>query len=349
MEPFRTVVKCDVSPEKIGYGTPLVMLGSCFAENLGARLRQLKFNIALNPFGIVYHPAPAARNLERIISGKPYTVDELQQHNGLWCSFDHHGRFSHLDVSVCLRQINNELQQAHDQLARSEWLFVTFGTAWAYRLKTTGQIVANCRKFPASDFERIRFDVDEICTIWAATITKLRQINPAIKVVFTVSPIRHLRDGAHENQLSKSTLLLAVERLNRELDKTGYFPAYELVLDELRDYRFYDENMTHPNAVATNYIRQRFYECYMEEDTLQIMKTVENIVKASAHKPIHHTSECREFAARYLAKIAGLKQQMPILDFSEEIEKFGLYLLKNIPQSPPFSECALPVFPLANN
>jgi len=311
-------VKCSPSPEKIGYGTPFLILGSCFAENLGTRLKQLKFNVILNPFGIVYHPAPAAVQTERIITGKPYTADELQQHNELWHSFDHHGRFSNPDISACLERINRELQQAHNQLACLDWLFVTFGTAWAYRLKDNRRIVANCHKFPASGFERIRFGADEIYAIWMKTITRLRQFNPAIKVVFTVSPIRHLRDGAHENQLSKSTLLLAVDRINSELENTAYFPAYEIVLDELRDYRFYAEDMTHPNAVAINYIWQRFCECFMAEDTLQTMKMVEDIVKAAAHRPIHYTSEYRKFVAACLEKITKLKQQHPQLDFTEE-------------------------------
>jgi len=321
MELFRTVVKCTASPDRIGYETPLLMLGSCFAENMGNRLQRFKFNITLNPFGIVYHPAPVAQQLERIVAGKPYTADELQYHNELWCSFDHHGRFSHPDASVCLERINAGLKQAHHQLACAEWLFVTFGAAWAYRLKSSGRVVANCHKFPASDFERIRFDVDEIYAIWAEIIARLRQFNPAIKIVFSVSPIRHLRDGAHENQLSKSTLLLAVDRLNREIENTSYFPAYEIVLDDLRDYRFYDENMTHPNAVAIEYVWKRFCESYMADNTLRTMKIVEDIVQAAAHRLIHRTSECRKFAAGYLEKIAKLKQQMPQLDFTEETER----------------------------
>ena len=291
MELFRTIVNCSPSREKIGYETPILMMGSCFAENLGAKLQQLKFNVVVNPFGIVYHPAAVAQQLERIITGKPYTADDLQQDKELWHSFDHHGRFSHPDISTCIRQINSELQQAHDQLSRSEWFLVTFGSAWAYRLNSNGRIVANCHKFPASAFERIRFDVDEIYAIWAETIAKLRHFNPAIRIIFTLSPIRHLRDGAHENQLSKSTLLLAIDRLNRKIENTGYFPAYEIVLDELRDYRFYAENMTHPASVTINYIWQRFCEIYMTEDTLQTIKTVEDAVKAAAHRPIHNTSE----------------------------------------------------------
>jgi len=325
MELFRTVVRCAASPEKIGYGTPFLMMGSCFAENIGAKLQQLKFDVILNPFGIVYHPAPAALQLERIISAKPYTDQELQQHNELWHSFDHHGRFSRLDVSVCLEQINRELQQAHDQLKRSDWLFVTFGTAWAYRLKSNRCIVANCHKFPATDFERFYLDIDDIYAIWIEAVARLRQFNSKIKIVFTVSPIRHLRDGAHENQLSKSTLLLAIDRLNRDAENTGYFPAYEIVLDELRDYRFYAEDMIHPNDVAINYVWHQFCGSYMAEDALQTMKLVEDIVKATEHRPIHLTSEYRKFIDIYLEKITRLKQQIPRLDFTEEIKRLSAF------------------------
>lgn len=322
MEQFRILVDCIQSPEKIVYGTSFMMLGSCFAENLGVRLQQMKFNVMVNPFGIVYHPASAAYQLERIITGKSYTAEELKQHNELWHSFDHHGRFSHPDAGVCLEQINHGLQQAHVQLARSNCLFVSFGTAWAYRLKHTRRIVANCHKFPSSDFERICFDVERLYAIWSKLITRLRRFNPKLKIIFTVSPVRHLRDGAHENQLSKSILLLTVNQLNHKKEITGYFPAYEILLDELRDYRFYAEDMTHPDTTAINYIWQRFCESYMAEDTMQIMKTVEDIVKAAAHRPLHHTSEYRKFADHYLKKIASLKQQMPLLDFSAEIGRF---------------------------
>ena len=318
---FRTIVKCAVSSKKIDYDSQLMMLGSCFTEYLGAQLKRLKFNVVINPFGIVFHPAPIANNLERMISGKLYTCDELQLHNELWHSFDHHGRFSHPDPLVCLKRINDELQQAREQLARSELLFVTFGTAWAYILKATGQVASNCHKFPSSDFDRVRSDINEICSIWTNAIAKLRQLNPAVRVVFSVSPIRHLRDGAHENSLSKSILLLAVERLNREVENTDYFPAYEIVLDDLRDYRFFDQDMAHPNAVAVNYIWQRFCETFINDCERQKMKKVENIVKAAEHKPIHKSSEHRKFTEDCIIKIEELKRQMPFLDFSFEIEK----------------------------
>ncbi len=300
----------------------MVMLGSCFAENMGNILQRLKFDISLNPFGIIYHPLPAAQNAERMITGKPYCADELRLHGELWHGFDHHGRFSHPDINVCLQRMNDELSRAHKRLMRADLLFVTFGTARAYRLKSDGRIVANCHKYPASDFEHFRSDADEICRIWTKCILNLREFNPDVKIIFTVSPIRHLSDGAHENQLSKSVLLTAVDRLIGETTGTGYFPAYEIMLDDLRDYRFYDEDMTHPNRTAVNYIWQRFTETYMTDNTRKLMKETEDIVKASEHRPIHRTSACRTFAAKYLEKIARLQPAIPQADFTKEIELF---------------------------
>ena len=322
MELFRTVVKIDKSNRNICYGTPFMMLGSCFAESIGNKLKQLKFNIAVNPFGIVYHPVPAAISLQRIIDGYLYNIDELREHNGLWFSFDHHGRFSQTEADTCITQINTELQMAREHLKQSSFLFVTFGTSWGYRLKDSGKIVANCHKIDASNFERINVDVDDIFDIWAVTAEKLRLFNPALQIVFTLSPVRHLGDGACRNQLSKARLLLAIERLNTEIDST-YFPAYEIVLDELRDYRFFAEDMTHPNNTAIDYIMQRFSECYMDAETVRTLKLVEDIIKAAAHRPIHNSVESQKFAAAFLEKIAALRKQFPALNFDEEKKKFA--------------------------
>lgn len=322
MEKFRTIVKFTESPEKLTYSSSIFMLGSCFAESTGNILKQMKFDITLNPFGIIYHPVSVAQSMERLITGKPYIMDDLQQHNELWCSFDHHGRFSAAEPSACLQQINTELQHAHERIIRVKWVFITFGTAWVYRLKSNGRVVANCHKYPACDFERVRLKADEIYHIWMKTIANLRTVNPDVRIVFTVSPIRHLRDGAHDNQLSKSLLLLAVDRLNRELPGTDYFPAYEIMLDDLRDYRFYDDGMVHPNSLAVKYIWKRFCERYMASSALQTMEEVENIVNAARHRPIHYTSACRSFAAAYLEKITQLQQKNPQLDFAEETKLF---------------------------
>ncbi|GHT23513.1 hypothetical protein FACS189430_06900 [Bacteroidia bacterium] len=311
METFRTLVETHTSSAKVDYSTPVLIMGSCFAENTGRMMQRLKFNAVLNPFGIVFHPIPLAQQLNRLLSADEYRADELRHDNDLWFSFDHHGRFSQSEQAACLALINGEFQQGRRQLEKAQWLFVTFGTAWAYRLKENGRIVANCHHYPADAFERIRTEADEICETWTQTLTRLREVNPAVQVVFSVSPVRHLRDGAHENQLSKATLLLAVERLNKSMN-TGYFPAYEIMQDDLRDYRFYDEDMTHPNAVAIKYIWQRFCTTYLSEDAVRIMKKVEDVVKALEHRPIHDNEATRAFKTACLAKIAEMQEMIRI-------------------------------------
>jgi hypothetical protein len=320
MELFRTILKEPVATEKIDYASPIVVMGSCFAENIGLQLQRLKCDLVLNPFGIVFHPLPLARNLERMIAATRYTKDELLCHQELWFSFDHHGRFSHTTADSCLHRINEELQQGHRQLRRAEWLFVTFGTAWAYRLKKEGIIVANCHKYTTSAFDRIKTEADEIYAIWEKTLARLHAFNPRAKVVFTVSPIRHLRDGAHENQLSKAALLLAVDRLCKTIPQTRYFPAYEIMLDDLRDYRFYAEDMVHPSPLAIRYIWQHFSNTFLTDDTVATMKEVESILKSVAHRPIHRHAMTRKFAADCLDRIKMLQQRLPQLDFTEEVQ-----------------------------
>jgi hypothetical protein len=322
-EQFRTVIKCEKSIEKICYDTHLLMLGSCFTENLGMKLKTLKFNITINPFGIVYHPLAVSEQINRIIMGKIYSANELIFDGELWHSFEHHGRFSHCDSSEVLQKINSELLNANIALQQSKWLFITFGTAWGYTLKDEGRIVANCHKFPASKFERIRFNVNDITENWIETITKLQKFNPELKIVFTLSPIRHLRDGAYENQLSKATLLLAIEEIMNKTERTSYFPAYEIVLDDLRDYRFYKEDMVHPNNVAIEYIWQKFCDTFFADNTLGIISEVEDIVKAASHRPLHKTLAIKKFASAYLEKIAALKSKNFSLDFSAEKQWFN--------------------------
>ena len=322
MKNFRTVIKFSGSPEKFDHRSSILMIGSCFAENIGEKLLQNKFNIALNPFGILYNPASIARSVNRIISGGLYQLDELCQNHELWCSFDHHGRFSDTDAERCLQGINDELSEAHRKLHRLDWLIITFGTAWIYSLKGTGEIVANCHKLPSDIFIRRRMDPDEIVAGWNQVVASLRQVNPDINILFTVSPVRHLRDGAHENQISKSTLLLAIDRICREHPRSYYFPAYEIMLDDLRDYRFYDTDMIHPNSTAIDYIWDMFCNTYISEHAIEVMKEIEKIVNASKHRPIHRTTEIQKFTTAFLEKIELLQQKMPYLDFGKEISMF---------------------------
>ncbi len=320
MELFRTIVKENFikSLKKASYHSSFLILGSCFAENIGNKLRRLKFDAILNPFGIIYNPLTIAQSIDRIISGKAYTSKDLMFHDGLWISLDHHGRFSHPDANIVLQQINYELFAAYEQIQKANYLMITFGTAWAYHFKDSRRVVANCHKIPSSEFERTRLEINEICSVWEKTIASLKTLNPNLNFLFTVSPIRHLRDGAHENQLSKSVLLLAVDSLCKRIPNTAYFPAYELLLDELRDYRFYDEDMIHPNHMAVNYIWERFCNDFFGEEDREYMKQIDDLLKAVEHRPLHYTEKYNDFLVTTLEKVKIIQSRLPMLDFSNE-------------------------------
>lgn len=256
---FRTIVPCEKLQHQISHRDKILLLGSCFAENIGHLLVAHKFNVKINPTGILYNPVSIADALQTMSDRYQYTVNDIFRDGNLWHSFRHHSRFSHTDPELCIDGINRELKAGAEQLHRASWLLVTFGTAYVYSLRETGKVVANCHKLPASLFDRRRVGVDEMIRGWIPLIERLSDSNPELRIMFTVSPIRHLRDGAHENQLSKSVLLLFVDELCRMYpDRCIYFPSYEIVMDELRDYRFYDAGMTHPNEQAIRYIWERF-------------------------------------------------------------------------------------------
>lgn len=326
MDIFRTPVTVPASEKKIGYNSRILFMGSCFSEHIGQKLTESKFNIRNNPFGIVYNPISVARQLEILLGTGKYAPEDLVLHNGFWHSFDHHGSFSVSDQELCLRNINDSLEASQEFLGSADFLFLTFGTAYVYYLKTTGQVVSNCHKLPAGEFDRKLSSVGEITDALQSILNRLFQLNPGLKVVFTVSPVRHWKDGPHANQISKSTLLLAIEEIQKIYPQTFYFPSYEIVMDELRDYRFYDEDMIHPNKVAVDYIWQRFTGCFMEPATIRTLKEVDQVVQASRHRPFHPGDEIfRQFARKNLEKIHELRQKYSI-SFEKEEEHFGSFL-----------------------
>jgi len=319
MESFRTPISIDPSAVKIHYGSHIMLMGSCFSENIGNNLSNAKFLVDNNPFGIVYNPLSIKRGLTRLLDGHEYSSDELVLNQELWTSFDHHGRFSNMDPNACISSINHHFNDSKENISKVNFLFITFGTSYVYYLKSTGQIVTNCHKFPAEHFVRKRISVEEIVEEYSILITRLRQINPSIYIVFTVSPVRHWKDGVHENQLSKSILLLATERLCDKFDKTLYFPSYEIMMDDLRDYRFYDDDMFHPNHIAVNYIWKKFVNCFIESKTSFVMKEVENIVLARNHRPFNTESiQYKDFAKQILLKINHIQDQFQLSLHEEE-------------------------------
>ena len=319
---FQTSVELPAGLPAIRHADHILLMGSCFAENIGALLSDAKFRLELNPFGILYNPLSISSALREIATKKEYTEKDLFAYRGLWHSPMHHGSFSASTPEETLQHINVRLQQARQAMQQLDWLMLTFGTAYVYEQKETGKVVANCHKLPESNFNRRLLLVDEIVDEYTSLITSLAARNPNLKILFTVSPIRHIRDGMHANQLSKSTLLLAIDRLQQFFPQhVFYFPSYEIVLDELRDYRFYADDMLHPSPLAVRYLWERFSETFFSADTKQIMAEVEDIRRDLAHKPFHPTSEAyQRFLGQIVLKIERLIGKYPYLDFQKETE-----------------------------
>ncbi|MFR9165400.1 MAG: GSCFA domain-containing protein [Dysgonomonas sp.] len=317
---FRTKIDIPKSELSIDHQMKTMLFGSCFSENIGNRLIDNKFYVNKNPFGIIYNPSSISKVIRRIIVGEKFTENDLFYHNHLYGSFLHHGSFSDTDKDCCLQNINASLDKAHSDLSDADLLIITFGTAYAYRLKDTKKIVSNCHKFPASEFERERLNIDDIVNDWSLLIQNLRTINPNIKFLFTVSPIRHWKDGAHENQLSKSLLLLSIDRLEKTFGDAYYFPSYEIMMDELRDYRFYAEDMLHPNDVALEYIWKLFQDAYFTDQTKSIGKEWSAIRKAIDHKPFNKDTELhKQFLRQTLLRAETFQNKYPYIHCEKEI------------------------------
>lgn len=303
---FYTTVDIAPSPKKIGYDDKLVLLGSCFADNIGAKFREYYFQATVSPFGTLYNPASIANAiLDSLHSNDNIS---LLYHNGLWHSMSHHGAFSNVDKTEldtrCIDSINN-LKLA---LLQASTIMVTFGTAWVYEMD--GKVVANCHKLPARMFTRRRMSAEEIVALWQPIIDAL----PGKHWVFTVSPIRHVKDGLHENQLSKAILLQAIDQLANLNSQLSYFPAYEIVLDELRDYRFYAEDMVHPSAVAVDYMWQRFVANYMSDSTQDEMRVLHQLWLDRRHRCLHpDTEDAKLFQKQIAERLRKLQQRYPWL------------------------------------
>jgi hypothetical protein len=318
---FQTLVEIPKYRWQTGYSQKCIFMGSCFTENIGTRMEKLKYDVDINPFGILYNPFSVSNGLRILLQQKEFKSEDLIFANDLWHSFSHHGRFSSADENEALEQINSRIKSSADFLKNAGFLFITFGTAWIYKFKKTGQLVSNCHKIPAKEFERVRLNVDEIVDEYRDLLTEIRKVNPLIKVVFTVSPIRHWKDGAIENQRSKAVLLLTIDKLINEFgdDFCAYFPAYEIVMDELRDYRFYAEDMIHISDVAVEHIWEKFQLALIDKESQQVAAQVQKIIKAASHKPIHkNTPEYNQFLLQMKKQIADLETKYKHLNFAAE-------------------------------
>jgi len=288
---FQTHVEIPLTSLNITYEDRIMTLGSCFAENIGGKLKDLYFDTEINPFGVLYNPVSISNSIKLLIDNRSFTEDDLFQHRGLWQSFSHSSLFSATSAEKCLENINERFNDAVYFLQKTNFLVITFGTAWVYEEATGGRVVSNCHKLPANSFNRRRLTVDEIVSDYTELIVRLKTLFPRLQIIFSVSPIRHWKDGAHENNVSKSTLLLAIDALQNEFDIVHYFPAYEIQLDELRDYRFYASDMLHPSDVAVNFIWMRFSETYFDESTTRMKGEFEQLQSDFSHRPMIPDSE----------------------------------------------------------
>lgn len=310
---FRTIINIPVSDIQINHSSQMMLLGSCFSENIGRKLQQSKFRVDVNPFGILYNPFSISTAMQRLLSAKPFLEADLIFNNGLYHSLMHHGQFSAPDKEVCLRNISERFESAVLQIKRTNLFLITFGSAYVYQWKESGEIAGNCHKLPSRLFHRFRLSVEEITGEWKKLISMLTAMHPDIKLLFTVSPVRHWKEGAHENQISKSILHLAIDNLVQLFpENVRYFPAYEVMIDELRDYRFYDEDMIHPSSFAIDYIWQLFSNTFFSSETIGINKEWEQIRRAMEHRPLYPgTKEHEAFVKDTLRKLEAFSRRYP--------------------------------------
>jgi hypothetical protein len=320
---LRTEVTLPVSSGKITFSTPVMFLGSCFASEIGYRLASGKLDVMTNPHGTLFNPFSVAGALDRFAASYRYAEDDVYLYGNRYMSLDHHTAFSSYERDVLTERLNDVSRTASEFIRRASFLFVTFGTSYVYHLRENGAIVANCHKLPSSLFERRLAEPHEIAARWKETLDRLAELNPALRVWFTVSPVRHLSDGAHANQISKAHLLLAAEELMSHPSVEGYFPGYEIFMDDLRDYRYYAVDMVHPSETAIDYIWEKFAAVFFDSPTLRLWNEAARITRAMAHRLTGERRETASFASAMLDRIADLKAKAPFINLASEEAYFG--------------------------
>ncbi len=302
----------------------ILLMGSCFAENIYQKFELYKFDSICNPNGILFNPLSIANGINSYIETKLNFDSLLFEQEGIWYSWWHHGSFMGSGREELELKINEANKQAHTRLKNAQWLIITWGSSYVYELESNQLLVANCHKVPSVQFKKRLLSVDEIVNSYNILIDKLYRFNPNLKIMFSISPVRYTKDGLHENNLSKATLMLALQQLQNNHSKLAYFPAYEIVNDELRDYRFFEQDWVHPNKLAINYVWQRFTETCITSETLNYLKAIEPIIQAKQHRPINENSEAHQhFKSEFLKKIMTLQKEYPQINLQDEIAFFG--------------------------
>jgi len=326
---FRYELDVKMMAPPIDHSHRLFLVGSCFTENIGEKLMRSKFKVLQNPHGILFNPISVAENLTDVIENTSYHSSNLFYHNELWHSWKHHSRFSAVSQDKALGKMNESLTAAHDYLKQTDYMMITLGSAWVYGLTgiapggAAGHVAANNHKGPSNWFNKRLLTTEDVLRVLDNLIHRLFHFNPGLRIIFTISPVRHLREGAIENNRSKAVLIQAVHHLVDKFERLYYFPAYELVIDDLRDYRFYAEDLVHPNYFATQYVWEKFTSSSMSEKTLDLLAELQSIQTAFQHKPFNPSSgQHREFLDRFYEKTRTLQLQHPQLDLSSELNFF---------------------------
>ncbi len=329
---LQTQISLKKAENQIDYQSKLFLLGSCFSDNIGRKFEYFKFRSVQNPFGILFHPRAMENLIAKSIVQKEYSEDDIFFRNGQWHCLDAHSELSDTSKTNLLRKLNEGLAKTARQLVEATHVMITLGTAWVYRRADTGQIVANCHKVPQKEFEKELLSINDITKSLEHIIGQIRSVNQKARIIFTVSPVRHLKDGFVENQRSKAHLIAAIHDILgvpplvvKGLPPSfgggqgeAYFPSYEFMMDELRDYRFYERDMVHPNQVAIDYIWERFKESWISEKAYPVMEQVDAVQKGLGHRPFEvDSSQHQEFRKSLEGKITYLKEHYPHMIFDQ--------------------------------
>lgn len=332
---FQIPIQITSPARRINYRDKILLIGSCFTEHIGNKLEELKFSVLQNPNGILFDPLSVSKSLVSYIQNIQYKESNLFQLNETWHSWQHHSRFSNTDQQECLKNINESQAKAHKFLKDTDWIIITLGSSFSYRLTNIAESsdappterfgeVANCHRAPAQWFNKHLLESEKIISVLEDCIRQLTQFNSKLQFIFTVSPVRHIRDGVIENNRSKARLIEAVHHIVNKYEQARYFPAYEIVIDVLRDYRFYDADLVHPNYMATEFVLEKFTETYIDEESRALMEEVKKIIIARKHKPFQPATKAHlSFLVSHYGKTKALQEQFPFLNLSEELNYFS--------------------------
>lgn len=314
---FRTQIQIPKANHQIDYNSNIISFGSCFAVNIAEKLSFFKFQNSCNPFGILFHPLAIEKLINYAVAQKQFTEKDIFFLNERWHCYDAHSDLSNSNKEELIASLNAIILSTYQLLIESSHIIITYGTSWVYRNIETNEIVANCHKVPQKQFKKELLSIEEIQQSIENSIRLIHSINSKAKFIFTVSPVRHLKDGFVENQLSKAHLISGIySTQNPQLTTHNYFPSFEIMMDELRDYRFYAEDMLHPNQVAIDYIWKRFSDSNISDESYSIMNEVETIQKGLQHRAFNSKLEGhQQFLSKLQDKIAKLQKQFPKIKF----------------------------------